>query len=83
MKRSGSGVEEGVRLGARADLAIYGILLACTLAVFWPVLGFEFIAPKRPPGKGGPSDKGGGRDDHDRPDSPSNGSGNKIPELVH
>ncbi len=26
--------------------------------------------------------KGGGRDDHDRPDSPSNGSG-KVPELVH
>ncbi len=45
-------------------------------------LGFEFIAPKRPPGKGGPSGKGGGRDDHDRPDSPSNGSG-KVPELVH
>ena len=46
-------------------------------------LGFEFIAPKRPPGKGGPSDKGGGRDDHDRPGSPSNGSGSKVPELVH
>ena len=46
-------------------------------------LGFEFEAPKRPPPKGGPSGRGGGRDDHDRPGSPSNGSGSKIPELVH
>ena len=26
------------------SLAAYGILLACTLAVFWPVLGFDFVA---------------------------------------
>jgi hypothetical protein len=32
------------RLAAREDLAAYGILLACTLAVFWPVLGFDFVA---------------------------------------
>ncbi len=46
-------------------------------------LGFEFIAaPKRPPPKRGPSGKGGGRDDHDKPGSSPNGSG-KVPELVH
>ena len=46
-------------------------------------LGFEYIAPKRPPPKGGPAGKGGGSDDHNKPGSPSNGSGSKIPALVH